>query len=357
MSHNAPLNAEFDATVLAAELPRHVLAGYMRYRHFRPIAQGGKAEVLRCIDVNLGREVAIKILHSRLMDRPAEQRMLVREARTMAALTHAAIPQVHDVGRDGDGRPYFTMTLRRGKTLHHIFELLRLGDEGARRIFTLERLVFLLGHVAEVLVYAHGMNVVHCDLKPENILVEADSRVCILDWGLAVVDDYPVGGDPNPAVYERGRQGSVLYMAPEQATGELHLRAAVDVYSLGAILYECLTLDTPCRGTNAEETLANVIGVEPTHPRRTPGLPGITAELEMVCLKALSKSPTERYATMADFREALRDCHLDLLVDFERAGEAMPDDYSPLIDATSLEALSQRPTRVYGAAPTPLLTN
>ena len=81
MPYRMPLTAEFDATVLAAELPLHVLAGHMRYRQFRPLAEGGKAEVFRCRDAILARDVALKVLRRELVESPLEQQLLVREAR------------------------------------------------------------------------------------------------------------------------------------------------------------------------------------------------------------------------------------------------------------------------------------
>jgi serine/threonine protein kinase len=128
MSRCLPLNADFEATVLAAELPRHVHAGYLRYRGFERLGQGGKAEVFRCVDANLGREVALKVLHRALAEMPLEQRLLVREARITAALDHPAIPAVHDLGRDPDGRPYFSMNLKTGPTLHDVLSALRGGQ-------------------------------------------------------------------------------------------------------------------------------------------------------------------------------------------------------------------------------------
>src|SRR5262245_59541789 len=159
MARRTPLNADFDATVLEAVLPRHVWAGHMRYRNFKPLAAGGKAEVFRCTDGLLGRDVALKILHKHLCDCPIEQQLLVREARVMAALRHPSIPSVHDLGRDPDGRPYFAMSLKPGPTLYDVLNGLRSGDEEIVRTYDLERLLGVLVHVAGALQYAHGMNV------------------------------------------------------------------------------------------------------------------------------------------------------------------------------------------------------
>ena len=318
MLRRQPLTADFDATVLAAALPRHVHAGYMRYREFEPIACGGKAEVFRCVDGNLGREIALKVLHRHLADSPLEQQLLVREARIMAALRHPAIPEIHDLGRDSDGRPYFAMSLKRGPTLHQILTSLRNNDPVVVRAYDLERLLGVLIQTAETLRYAHAMNVVHCDLKPENILIDAGDRAHLLDWGLAVINADERREDGCPTVRERGCQGSPLYMAPEQVPGDQPLTTAVDVYGLGVLLYECLTLDTPCRGKTTIETLRGVLERDPTPPRALAPERGIPTELEAACLRALRKSPAERFASIHEFCDVLVDCRAELLTSFER---------------------------------------
>ena len=344
MPRRKPLTADFDAKVLGAALPRHVFAGHMRYRDFHLIAQGGKAEVFRCTDVILGREVALKVLHRRLMEQPIEQELLVREARVMAALRHAAIPPVHDLGRDPEGRPYYAMGLKPGVTLHEVLSGLRRGEPEVVRMYDLERLLGVLVHVAEALVYAHGMNVVHCDLKPENIIIDSHEAVSLIDWGLAIVDDYSDGAEDNPAVRRRGCQGSPLYMAPEQASGEPLLGPAVDIYGLGVLVYECLTLDTPCKGSNAAETLRNVRSCAPVPPRTVAPHRPITRDIQAACLRALAKAPEDRFASMAEFGQALRDCRTDLLIEFERE-ESAESPYGLWLGAWNEPYDSQRKTR------------
>jgi serine/threonine protein kinase len=319
MPSRPPLTAEFDATVLAEALPRHVLAGHMRYRHFQLLAEGGKAQVFSCRDVILGRDVALKLLHRRLAESPLEQQLLVREARIMAALRHAAIPEIYDLSRDPDGRPCFAMSLKLGLTLHDVLTGLRAGDPALAELYDLERLVSVLLQVAAALEYAHRLNVVHCDLKPENIIVDAVAVASLVDWGLAIVDDYDEDAGANPAVKARGRQGSALYMAPEQAAGDARLTTAVDVYGLGVLLYECLTLRTPHLGATKQDTLRQIVECEPAAPRTAAPGRHIPLELQALCLRALRKRPDERLASMSEFRAALEDCRTDVLLEFERA--------------------------------------
>jgi serine/threonine-protein kinase len=314
MPYRTPLTAEFDATVLAAELPQHVLAGHMRYRQFRALAEGGKAEVFRCCDAILAREVALKVLRRELVESPLEQQLLVREARICAAMRHTAVPEVYDLGRDPDGRPFYTMSLKLGSTLHEVFQSLRRGDPTTVMTFDLERLLGVLVQVASALVHAHQLNVVHCDLKPENIIVDTLGAPTLIDWGLAFVDDY--ADEENPILQTRGCQGSPLYMSPEQAAGDPRLTSAVDVYGLGVLLYECVTLDTPHRGETKRHTLQKVLHEEP--PALATGSKGVTPELAAVCHQALRRSPAERFGSIGELRDALEECRVEALVQFER---------------------------------------
>ncbi len=313
--------------LLQQDLPQHVLAGFMRYQKIKPLGRGGKAEVLLCRDVTLGREVAVKVLHRELLSAPLEQHMLVREARIMAALAHPGIPKIHDLGRDFEGRPYFAMSYIAGATLREILEATPQELSRNAQQYSLQRRLGILIETAEILSMAHSLSVLHCDLKPENLLIAADESVHVIDWGLATVQ-YEADTEDGEVAFtaERGRQGSPLYMSPEQAAHNLPLDLGTDVYSLGVLLYECLTFDTPCRGEVAEHTFANIVDTAPIPPRELAPDQYITSELERVCLKALSKRTAERYKNMSDFAAELRDCRLDLLIRYERdaLGECGP---------------------------------
>ena len=306
------------AQLLRQHLPQHVLAGFMRYQKISTLGHGGKAEVFLCRDVTLGREVAVKVLRPELLASALEQQMLVREARIMAALSHPGIPKIHDLGRDFEGRPYFAMSHIAGRTLRDILDSASEERDRTRQQFELQRRLGILIETAEILFQAHSLNVVHCDLKPENILIGLRESVHVIDWGLAtVLNDSQPANDELAFTTERGRQGSPLYMSPEQVAHVLPLDQGTDIYSLGVLLYECLTFDTPCRGDVAEETFANIVGTAPIPPRDFDLDQLITAELERVCLKAIEKRPEDRYANMAEFATDLRNCQLDLLISYE----------------------------------------
>ena len=307
----------WDIAALQAELPRHVRTGSMRYEGFEQLGQGGKAEVFRCQDVTLGREVAFKILHKSLMPHTVEQQMLVREARIMASLDHRSIPVIHDLGRDRYARPYFTMALVEGLTLFELLASLRGDDVTEKRLLTIEQLLAYVLQTAEALQLVHQQGIVHGDIKPENLIVGHDGVVRLIDWGLATLSSEP-GVDEIRLEAQWGRQGSPLYMSPEQVAGEPTLQPASDIYSLGVVLYECLTLQSPLRGETKRETLQLVSETVPEAPSKVAPQREIPHGLEEVCLRALSKSPSDRFPSMQEFCESLRDCHLDLLIRYER---------------------------------------
>ncbi len=307
----------WDIPALQAELPRHVLTGSMRYANFKQLGQGGKAEVFRCQDVTLGRNVAFKVLHHSLMANSLEQQMLVREARIMASLDHRSIPVIHDLGRDRHARPYFTMALVEGNTLYSLLASLRTGDAIDACLLTLEQLLAYVLQIAEALQLVHQQGIVHGDIKPENLIVGHDGVVRLIDWGLATLSSEPAA-DEIRLEAQWGRQGSPLYMSPEQVAGEPVLQPLSDIYSLGVVLYECLTLQAPLKGKTTRETLQLVAETLPELPSSMAPQREISPELEQVCMRALSKSPGSRFQSMSEFCELLRDCHLDLLIRFEQ---------------------------------------
>jgi serine/threonine protein kinase len=247
------------------------------YRTIRELARGGMGVVLLAIDEKFARPVAVKVLAAEhACNRELIQRF-EEEAQLMARLQHPAIPPVHDRGKLADGRPYLAMKLIKGRTLA---ELLREADSQRSHAGDAPnsspgrdptRLLNIFDHICHTVAYAHSRGVVHRDLKPANVMVGTHGEVQVMDWGLAKVivasrDDREeakkVGGDdrlpastfwapphPGPATLAGSIMGTVAYMAPEQARGEVDtLDERCDVFGLGAILCEILT-GKPCYAT------------------------------------------------------------------------------------------------------------
>jgi serine/threonine-protein kinase len=246
-----------------------------RYQLSGEIARGGVGAVLRGRDVDLGRDLAVKVLLEKHAHRPEVARRFIEEAQIGGQLQHPGVVPVYDIGRFGE-RPFFTMKLVKGQTLAHL--LAERADYTQDR----PRYLAIAVQVAQTLAYAHAKGVIHRDLKPANIMVGAFGEVQVMDWGLAKV--LAEGGIADEEKASRARQppedvtqirtarssgstgsfgtateaGSLLgtpaYMPPEQANGDVaNLDRRADVFGLGAILCEVLTGKPPYVGRSSEE--------------------------------------------------------------------------------------------------------
>jgi serine/threonine-protein kinase len=292
-----------------AELPKYQTTGFGRYTDFKPLAKGGTATLRTCRDKSLGRTVVMKTLHPHLANHPYQQARFLREARVTAQLQHPSTVPVYDLGRDMEGHLYFTMKKVVGDTLRDIIERQAAGDVEYLERYNLERMLGLLIQTCNGLAYAHAHGVVHRDVKPENILVGSFGEVIILDWGVAKVwamdhgeertHQHEVLTDVNQ------RPGTPLYMSPEQVRGGGDIDARTDVYSIGAVLYEALTLQEPLRGARISETFDMIINSAPVPPRLRAPERHIPPELSTIAMKALEKSPDRRYENMLQLIDEL----------------------------------------------------
>jgi len=251
-----------------------------RFRILEELGRGGMGLVYRAVDRDLDREVALKLLSTELSDEPRDLERFRREAALASKLRHPRIVGVYSFG-EVDGRPFFTMPLVDGESLKDV--LRREGRLEPRRV------AGLILEVARAIDAAHQQRVVHRDLKPANIVLDSEGAPLVLDFGLAK----DLGHAPDLT-----RTGEVLgtpaYMAPEQARGDL-TDHRVDVYALGAILYELVTGQAPHPGETAGEVMRRILTEDPRPPRRV--APHVPYELETICLKALAREPFFRYQT------------------------------------------------------------
>ncbi|MFO0889520.1 MAG: protein kinase [Isosphaeraceae bacterium] len=259
------------------------------YQLIEVIGVGGMGIVYKARQLSLNRLVALKTIGSRLLHSEQLIARFVSEATAVAALQHPNIVPIYEVGHD-DELHYFSMRLVEGGNLSNAIEKGpdRFGFKGGPRESA--RLVMTLARAIDA---AHRHGVLHRDLKPANVLLNESGEPLIADFGLAKRLD-----DDSNLTRTGDIIGSPSYMAPEQASGDAAATTvSVDVYSLGAILYEMLTGRPPFRGGNLMETIRQVKEVEVRPPREL--VPALPRDLDTICLKCLQKDPARRY-TSAD---------------------------------------------------------
>jgi len=262
-----------------------VLGG--RYRLVELLGQGGMATIFRATDAQLGREVAVKVLHPQYGRDPDFVARFRQEAQAAASLSHPNIVAVYDFGTDADG-PYIVMELVDGEDVATL--LARNGPLPPRQAAR------LAAEVAHALAAAHARGIVHRDVKPGNILVSSDGRVKVADFGIARA--WADARLTLPGV----TLGSVHYFSPEQALGEQATEAS-DIYSLGVVLYELLTGRRPWEGdTPASVAMARVSAPPPLVSAVRPNVP---PALEAIDRTALSPDPAARFPNAGAMAAAL----------------------------------------------------
>ncbi|MCB0212828.1 MAG: protein kinase [Anaerolineae bacterium] len=255
----------------------------------RPLGRGGMAQVYYGQDVKLRRPVAIKIIDARYRDKPAYAERFVREAQTIATWRHENIIQIY-YADDQDGFYYFVMEYIDGDDLSKILAKYKANDQQQ----SYEEVLRIGRAIGSALDYAHNKGIIHRDVKPSNVMIAKDGRVVLMDFGLAMDAEMGSMGE----VF-----GSAHYIAPEQARNSGSAVPQSDLYSLGIILYQMLTgrvpFDDPSSTTVAVQHLT--MAVPPPHEIN----PDLSPAIEAVLLKALSKSPEDRYQSGLQLMNAL----------------------------------------------------
>jgi serine/threonine-protein kinase len=279
------------------------------------LGRGGMGEVFSALDEQIGRPVAIKRLR---MNEPSPDALtrFLREARIQGRLEHPAIVPVHELWKDDLGRPFFVMKQLTGVTLGDVLSRLAVGSPDAQKQFSRQRLLRMFTDVCLAIEFAHTRGVVHRDLKPANIVLGDFGEVYVLDWGVARVmneEERPsftdVGTVAEQPAYNETVAGSILgtpgYIAPEQIRGESDLDGRADVYALGTILFEILTL-YPLHPRGQAAIASALAGVDARPSRRAIDRV-VPPELDAICVRATAVEKTDRFPTARALSEAVQE--------------------------------------------------
>jgi serine/threonine-protein kinase len=289
-----------------------------RYRVVSRVGSGGMAEVYCAEDTQLGRRVAVKLLHERFAQDAEFVERFRREASSAASLSHANIVSVYDRGEWG-GTYYIAMEFLDGRSLDSIVR------EDAP--LPPERAIELTEQVLRAARFAHRRDVVHRDLKPHNVIIDDEGRVKVTDFGIA-----------RAGASEITQTGSIMgtarYLSPEQAQGQA-VGARSDLYAVGIMLYELLTGTVPFEGESVVAIALRHLS-EPPRPPSTI-VPSISPNLDAIVMRALEKDPERRFADADEFLSALE-------VERERLRR---DDSSHTVALAPLAPLGVVPGPVY----------
>lgn len=305
-----------------------------KYRITQRLGGGGVADVYEAVHEEIGQRFAIKILKPEFAAFPEVAERFLVEARAAAAVRHPGVVKIFDFGRLDEGMPYLVMELLDGESLADLLE--------RRRRLPQDQAIGLCLHVLDALEAAHRAGIVHRDLKPENVVLVrgpgGEPWAKLIDFGIALL------GHTGPAAIRQTVQGTVMgtpyYMAPEQARGALDIDGRADLYALGVMLYEMLVGKLPFTGRTPAEVLTRAL-TEP-FPSARAADPSIPEALDDVLRRATARRRDQRFASAAEFADALRRLRPEMVaVEFVAEEEAVPDAEGTAI--RRLAELARRP--------------
>ncbi|MFQ5729418.1 MAG: serine/threonine-protein kinase PknD [Waddliaceae bacterium] len=287
------------------------------YQVLRSLGKGGMGEVLLAYDTKCGRRVALKKIRADLAEHGHLHNRFLKEARITSQLTHPAIIPIYAI-QDETDIVYYTMPFVQGETLKQILRITRDQQKKGEKLHhiggSIPALIRIFIKVCQAIAYAHSKGVLHRDLKPENIIIGEYGEVLILDWGLAKLISTPESDDekisaPSPhPFHELTRLGKVVgtvsYMAPERALGN-PATIQTEIYALGVILYQILTLRNPFQRGSLEEFRKSIDKETIQNPIEAAPYRDVPRLFSRVALKCLSKDPQQRYTAVNDLLREL----------------------------------------------------
>lgn len=273
-----------------------------RYQLIKSIGKGGMGEVFLAFDRRCERQIALKQIRQELQDHSHVRRRFLKEARITSQLMHPAIIPIYSIHTQGTN-VFYTMPFVEGETLKQIIRKTRQQEKNGETLChvggSIHALLRIFITICQAIAFAHTKGILHRDLKPENIIIGKFGEVFILDWGLAKLnrdEDEPLPSlSSSSEITRMGKVvGTIAYMAPERARGQCATKQT-DVYALGAILYQLLTLRNPFSRGSLEEFRENMADEELVDPIHASPYRDISKVLSQITLKCLNPNPQERY--------------------------------------------------------------
>lgn len=311
----SPHDAHHGQASLAGHLDADAIADVAhRYQLRDVLGAGGMGEVRLCRDQTIGRDVAVKTMLDPLARSVTARHRFLREARVQGQLEHPSVVPVYDVGATAESGPYFTMRRVRGRTLAEVLDALARGEREFVETYSRRKLLEAFVRVCLAIDYAHTRGVLHRDLKPANIMLGDFGEVYVLDWGIArlthdgtarepIQVPHGEGADHRGTLSAHGVVGTPGYMSPEQALGHSEgpdVRS--DVYALGAILFELLTLRCLHSAASLEELMAAALVPA---PRASTVAADVPPELDDICARALAFDAALRTASARELAASI----------------------------------------------------
>lgn len=262
-----------------------------KYQLLGRVGQGGMSVVYRALDQSLGRDVAIKVLHSHLAESQEARDRFAREARAVAKLRHPNILEIYDYSGAHDARveaSYIVTEFIDGQTLKQAITAQPLEFPEIAALIGLE--------IASALEHAHDAKILHRDIKPENVMIRRDGAVKLMDFGISHMVDL------ERLTVTGQLLGSPAYMAPEHVDGK-PIDFRTDVFALGTVMYQLTTGQLPFSGKNAHEVLKRIVEGRCTDPRQLN--PAIGNQLGRIIMRAMATKPEDRFQSVAEMRAAL----------------------------------------------------
>jgi len=285
-----------------------------RFQLLGELGRGGMGRVLEARDPEIRRSVAVKVVIDPSRVTEVQLARFVAEAQVTGQLQHPNIVPVHDIGVSEEGQFYFVMKKVEGRSLREVITALRAGHEATLAAFPQTKLLVAFIQVCNAVAYAHDRGVLHRDIKPDNIMLGPFGEVLLLDWGVARLMNDSTEVFTSEALdkltISKTLDGTTIgtpgFMSPEQARGDLQLLdGRSDVWSLGAVLYELLTLQPAYSASNLLELVFASANGPPQDPRQRAPERQIPEELAELCLRAMSTEREERLPTAAALRSAV----------------------------------------------------